>query len=211
MLNTGEIPNLMQSEDKDRMNNELREVITDSKKVETVDQCNALFIDRVREYLHICLCMSPVGDDLRVRCRKFPSLVNCCTLDWFSRWPEEALLYVSRAFLKNLELPSEEVRNNLAEMCMIIHTSVEEVADKFYNELRRRVYTTPKSYLDLIGLYLNTLGKKRTEINANRNRLANGLTTLKKTNASIADLRVTITAMLPELAKANEELAITLT
>jgi len=118
---------------------------------------------------------------------------------------------VSRAFLKNLELPSEEVRNNLAEMCMIIHTSVEEVADKFYNELRRRVYTTPKSYLDLIGLYLNTLGKKRTEINANRNRLANGLTTLKKTNASIADLRVTITAMLPELAKANEELAITLT
>lgn len=109
--------------------------------------------------------MSPVGDDLRVRCRKFPSLVNCCTLDWFSRWPAEALLYVSRAFLKNLELPSEEVRNNLAEMCMIIHTSVEEASDKFYDELRRRVYTTPKSYLDLISLYLNTLGKKRTEIN----------------------------------------------
>ena len=114
VLNTGEIPNLMQSDDKDRMQNELREVITDSKKVETNDLCNQLFIDRIREYFHICLCMSPVGDDLRVRCRKFPSLVNCCTLDWFSRWPEEALLYVSRAFLKNLELPSEEVRENLA-------------------------------------------------------------------------------------------------
>ena len=114
VLNTGEIPNLMQSDDKDRMQNELREVITDAKKVETNDLCNQLFIDRIREYFHICLCMSPVGDDLRVRCRKFPSLVNCCTLDWFSRWPEEALLYVSRAFLKNLELPSEEVRENLA-------------------------------------------------------------------------------------------------
>lgn len=186
-------------------------MITDSKRVETTELCNALFIDRVREYFHICLCMSPVGDDLRVRCRKFPSLVNCCTLDWFSRWPEEALLFVSRAFLKNLELPSDEVRANLAEMCMIIHTSVEDASDKFYAELRRRVYTTPKSYLDLISLYLNTLGKKRNQINANRNRLANGLTTLKNTNASIADLKITITKMLPELAKANEELAITLT
>jgi len=134
--------------------------------------------------------MSPVGDALRIRCRKFPSLVNCCTLDWFGRWPEEALLYVSRAFLKNLELPSDEVRANLAEMCMQIHTSVESVSDQFYAELRRRVYTTPKSYLDLINLYLNTLDKKRVEINQNRNRLANGLTTLKNTNESIAALKI---------------------
>jgi dynein heavy chain len=87
----------------------------------------------------------------------FPSLVNCCTLDWFSRWPEEALLFVSSSFLKELELPSEDVRKALAEMCMVIHTSVEEQSDRFYAELRRRVYTTPKSYLDLINLYLNTL------------------------------------------------------
>ena len=40
VLNTGEIPNLMQADDKDRMQNELREVITDAKKVETNDLCN---------------------------------------------------------------------------------------------------------------------------------------------------------------------------
>ncbi len=210
LLNTGEIPNLMLPEDKDKMQSDIRTVITDQKKVETSELCNQLFISRIREFFHICLCMSPVGDTLRIRCRKFPSLVNCCTLDWFSRWPEEALLFVSRAFLKNLELPSEEVRSNLAEMCMIIHTSVETISEQFFNELRRRVYTTPKSYLDLISLYLNTLDKKRVEVNANRNRLANGLTTLKNTNQSIAELKVTITKMLPELAKANEELAVTL-
>lgn len=27
--------------------------------------------------------MSPVGDSFRSRCRMFPSLVNCCTIDWF--------------------------------------------------------------------------------------------------------------------------------
>jgi len=129
ILNTGEIPNLLLPEDKDKVQNDLRTVITDAKKVETNDLCNQLFISRVREFFHICLCMSPVGDALRIRCRKFPSLVNCCTLDWFSRWPEEALLYVSRAFLKNLELPSDEIRTNLAEMCMIIHTSVETASE----------------------------------------------------------------------------------
>ena len=57
-------------------------------------------------------------------------------------------------------------------MCMLIHTSVEESSQKFYDELRRRVYTTPKSYLDLISLYINTLDKKRQEFNTNKNRLA---------------------------------------
>ena len=155
--------------------------------------------------------MSPVGDDLRVRARKFPSLINCCILDYFSRWPEQALLFVSKAFLKNLDLPSDEIRQNLSKMCQVIHTSVEIESDNFFNELRRRVYTTPKSYLDLISLYLNTLEVKRKQINSNRSRLANGLTTLKNTNKSIAELKATITKMLPELAKAKEELAVTLT
>lgn len=169
------------------------------KKVDSIEVINQTFINRVRDNLHISLCMSPVGDTLRVRCRMFPSLVNCCTLDWFSRWPEEALLYVSSTFLKELDLPSEEVRAALAEMCMMIHTSVEETADEFFEQLRRRVYTTPKSYLDLISLYLNTLDLKRNEYNVNKRRLATGLKKLNDTNVSIADLRVKLTEMQPLL------------
>lgn len=130
--------------------------------------------------------MSPVGNDLRVRCRQFPSLVNCCTLDWFSKWPPEALLFVSQQKLIEMELPSDEIREELAKMCMLIHTSVEEASTKFYDEHRRRVYTTPKSYLDLISLYINTLDKKRQEYNANKNRLAQGLKKLNDTNNQIA-------------------------
>jgi dynein heavy chain len=46
-------------------------------------------------------------------------------------------------------------------MCMKIHRSVEVTSDNFFNELRRKVYTTPKSYLDLISLYEKVLSKKR--------------------------------------------------
>jgi len=46
-------------------------------------------------------------------------------------------------------------------MCMEIHTSVSEMAERFYNELKRRYYTTPTSYLELINLYLAVLDNKK--------------------------------------------------
>ena len=41
------------------------------------------FVERVREQMHVVLAMSPIGDAFRTRIRMFPSLVNCCTIDWF--------------------------------------------------------------------------------------------------------------------------------
>jgi len=149
-LNTGEVPNLFLPEDYDNIVNNVRPVLVELKRVDTVDNILMTFNERVRDRLHITLAMSPVGDSLRVRCRMFPSLVNCCTLNWFDRWPEQALLYVSSEFLKDVEVGSDDVKRNLSEMCMKIHTSVEEASNEFFEKLRRKVYTTPKSYLDLI-------------------------------------------------------------
>lgn len=41
------------------------------------------FIQIVKEQLHIVLAFSPIGNGFRTRIRKFPSLVQCCTIDWF--------------------------------------------------------------------------------------------------------------------------------
>lgn len=51
------------------------------------------FVERVHAKLHVVLCMSPVGETFRLRCRQLPTLVNCCTINWFSDWPPEALMY----------------------------------------------------------------------------------------------------------------------
>jgi dynein heavy chain len=208
ILNTGEVPNLMLPEDKDYINQELPNQIKIEGSNDLIQQA---FVKRVREKFHICLCMSPVGNTLRIRCRQFPSLVNCCTLDWFSKWPAEALLYVSQQKLIEMELPNEDVRDELAKMCMIIHTSVEEASEQFYDELRRRVYTTPKSYLDLISLYINTLDRKRKEVSANKNRLAQGLKKLEETNKQIAELKISLAESAPILAQKDIDLAETMT
>jgi len=59
------------------------------------------------------------------------------------------------------DLGGPETSAALANMCVQVHRSVEAAAERFWSELRRRYYTTPKSYLDLIILYLQLLGEKR--------------------------------------------------
>ncbi|GFS75058.1 dynein heavy chain 7, axonemal [Trichonephila clavipes] len=41
------------------------------------------FVKRSSENMHIIIAMSPIGNAFRIRLRQFPSLINCCTIDWF--------------------------------------------------------------------------------------------------------------------------------
>ena len=39
----------------------------------------------------------------------FPSLVNCCTIDWFTEWPEDALEKVATKFLEDMDMDDEVI------------------------------------------------------------------------------------------------------
>lgn len=41
------------------------------------------FTQQCKQRLHVVLCFSPIGNAFRDRLRQNPSLVNCCTIDWF--------------------------------------------------------------------------------------------------------------------------------
>ena len=45
------------------------------------------------------LTMSPAGHTFRQRCRMNPSLISCCTIDWYDEWSEEAMLVVANVYL----------------------------------------------------------------------------------------------------------------
>lgn len=87
ILNTGEITNIYAKEDFDRMGDSLSTDLARQKIPQTKDNIYNEYIKQLRNNFHCIMCMSPVGDQLRIRCRMFPSLVNCCTLIWFSSWP----------------------------------------------------------------------------------------------------------------------------
>lgn len=92
ILNSGEVPNLFGVEERAEISTNLQPAYKRARREDgTPAQCMAFFTEMVRENLHLALCMSPVGDALRNRLRMFPSLVNCCTIDWFQKWPTNAL------------------------------------------------------------------------------------------------------------------------
>ncbi|KAK4872624.1 hypothetical protein RN001_014653 [Aquatica leii] len=206
ILNSGEVPNLFESD-------ELERVIIASRppaKEAGISEGNRdgifdFFIRRVRSNLHLSLCMSPVGDAFRRRCRMFPSLVNCCSIDWFSKWPEEALLSVAENSLRELGKP--ELVEKIALMCVNMHKTVEDMTERFYNEMKRHFYTTPSSYLELLKLYQTMLDVKKQLIQKTSDRIENGLHKIYETNDVIDTMKEELSAMEPILAEKSVAIA----
>ena len=61
------------------------------------------------------------------------------------------------------------------EMFKEIHQSVEKKSVEFLDQLRRRNYVTPTSFLELLSMYKTILFDKRKEVEFSKNRLLKGL------------------------------------
>ncbi|GCC21888.1 hypothetical protein chiPu_0000270 [Chiloscyllium punctatum] len=85
LLNTGEVPNLFAPDEKQEIMEGVRVAAQAGNKNADFSPLAlfAFFVSRCRENLHIVVAFSPIGDAFRNRLRQFPSLINCCTIDWF--------------------------------------------------------------------------------------------------------------------------------
>ena len=86
-------------------------------------------------------------------------------------------------------IPSNQ-HEALAAACTFVHESISQCAERFLRELRRHVYVTPKSYLDLLSSYTTLLSTKRGELAASRQRLVTGVSKLEDTKAMVVGLQV---------------------
>ena len=98
ILSSGIVPNLFGKDEIPGILDAVRKPALNAGLEETTDVLWQFFIDRVRSNLHVVLAVSPIGDSLRNRCRMYPGLVNCTTIDWFHTWPAEALQEVAMKF-----------------------------------------------------------------------------------------------------------------
>lgn len=163
-----------------------------------------MFIERVRDQLHIVLAMSPIGGAYRSRLRKFPSLINCCTIDWFQAWPEDALEIVAQRFLEDVEL-SDDHRDGVVEVCKTFHEGTRMLSAQFEKELGRHNYVTPTSYLELISTYKNLLGKCRDKVAYQRKRYTVGLEKLDSARSQVSQMQIDLKALQPQLVVASKE------
>lgn len=156
--------------------------------------------------MHVVLAFSPVGDAFRTRLRMFPSLVNCCTINWFREWPAEALYAVAKQqmTLTDLQLPNLEGAVN---MFSLIHQSVEEAAKEFLDVNKRFVYVTPTSYLELLSSFKMILQSKRKEVGGYRDRYNVGLVKIAAAEEQVAGLQDELTRMQPILEETSKQVS----
>ncbi|XP_053596859.1 dynein axonemal heavy chain 6 [Microplitis demolitor] len=205
-LNSGEVPNLFESEELEKIIIATRPAAKEAGiPEENRDEIYNLFVSRVRNHLHVVLCMSPAGDAFRRRCRMFPSLVNCCTIDWFTKWPDEALLSVAKISIMPNITQDMQLASSLASICVLMHQTTDKMTERYFIEMRRRYYTTPSSYLELLTLYSMTLKRKRDEIMSLKIKIENGLNKLNETRAIVAVMKNEIILLTPELKTSREE------
>lgn len=208
LLNTADIPNLFAVDEKADIQEKMSQVARqEGKKMEaTPSNLFNFFIERVKANLHFVLAMSPIGDALRSRLRQFPSLINCCTIDWFQPWPQDALEMVANKFLEEVELSDHE-HASCVSMCKYFHESVRKLSMKYQDLLRRINYVTPTSYLELILTFKGLLAQKRQETKQLQNRYLNGLEKLEFAASQVSIMQEELTALQPELVIKQAETA----
>ena len=127
------------------------------------------YLNRIKSKLRVILIMNPKEDKFAERIRMFPSLTKCCSIDWISEWPEEALKKVARGKLSLPNLPRNE-DNKVEENCSKtvealknIHKHMEKHSLQYTKETGLDNCVNSASYIELIETYKRLIAEKNIE------------------------------------------------
>ena len=193
LLTMGIVPALFDDEERSGMINSVAKEVKEKGLPDSKDATWAYYIQQCRDNLHVVMAMSPVGDDLRRRCRNFPGMVNNAVVDWFQPWPAEALQSVADKFLAEVDLP-EGQRADIASHMMDVHQSVLDASVDYAVVQRRYNYVTPKNFLTFIATYKNELAKNRARNQELVERLDGGLKKLIQAGKDVAIMQKELAA-----------------
>ena len=62
-------------------------------------------------------------------------MISGCTIDWFQRWPKEALISVADHFLNNFEIAcTPDIKKQLVQGMGTLHDDVAETCVNYFNK-----------------------------------------------------------------------------
>ncbi|XP_027499865.1 dynein heavy chain 5, axonemal-like isoform X3 [Corapipo altera] len=204
LLASGEVSNLFARDEIGEITQDLIPAMKKEypRRSPTGENLYNYFLARVRDNLHVVLCFSPVGEKFRTRALKFPGLISGCTMDWFQRWPKDALVAVAQHFLASYHIEcTEEVKQSVVNTMGTIQDIVAEKCVEYFERYRRRTFVTPKSYLSFIGGYKTIYKERFASVGCLSERMRTGL-------AKLMEAEVSVNQLSEELAMKEKDLAV---
>lgn len=190
-MNGGIIPNIFSNEDLNKIKDEKAfktamkndGVVTDNSDAQT-----EWLYRRIKDHMHISICMSPIGERFRNYTRMFPALINNTTIDWFMPWPLEALQEVANKFINAIEMKDASLRPKLSSMAAFLHYTSQMQAEEMKKSLRRIFYVTPTNFVELLKGYEKILKSKSNDIGFQITKLTKGLEKLNNANTEVSEM-----------------------
>lgn len=200
LLNLGDIPNLWPIDEKQELLEMVRLVAQGGNRNIDIsaDQVFSFFVNRCRQNLHIIISFNSVGPKLRNYIRLYPSLINCCSIDLFDAWPDEALEMIAMKFLSNLDI-TDELMDSITSACKHFHITAKSAVDAYHEETNHILYVSSASYLELMRCFAQLFVKKRNEITTAKARYESGLDTLLQAAKAVENMQSELNDLEPKL------------
>ncbi|KAL0238939.1 hypothetical protein PCE1_004630 [Barthelona sp. PCE] len=209
ILNSGEVANLFDSGEQE----EIFETFPKVRGNTRLEKWQS-FVDHCKRRLHVVLCFSPLNSNFKDWLRQYPSLVNCCTIDWFNNWPKDALVSVSQFLLKDKCLDNPDILKLLGDVEVVanalvdVHLHMKKDIVRFNAQSGFDMYVTPSTFLTAINNFVKVLDAKFEETNGKIKRFQGGYEVLESTATEIASMKVKLENLKPKLAEMAKEIAI---
>ena len=165
-----------------------------------------MFVARCSANLHVIVCMSPYKEEFRAQIRLFPSLINCCTIDWFDMWPKAALEAVGKYVLDDANMPGKVV-SFLISKCIAMESRVRKMAAVFAARTKRHCNITPTHFLLFLRKFRALLEEKQSSVKEQRIRYDVGLKRLHQCAEQVKSMQESLEELIPKLDATKTQVA----
>lgn len=210
LLAGGEVPGLFDGDDYTKLIAACKEEARkNNKMLDTEEEIYKQFTKDVQRNLHVAFTMNPANADFSNRSASSPALFNRCVIDWFGDWADDGLLQVAKEFTKYLDIQSSsftksvdmgnmkqepgqkrsDPKHELLCQCIVdMHISVRDLNTKLSKSAKKFNFITPRDFLNFIKQFISLQSEKKGELEELQSHLQVGITKLKNTEQSVADL-----------------------
>ena len=167
---------------------------------DSIESLFELFKQRVKQNLHVVFSTSPFTEHFHERCRVYPAIINYSTVDWYNKWPAEALSIVAEKFIVDKSLQEAiAIPREFLDILVFTHSTAKDMCKRFLTELGRHFHVTPKSFLDFILLFKKIFLQRKEKKEFKLERLRSGLSKLEHTNENVLKMQDELISLGPIL------------